>query len=858
MSKSVTRLFEQFQPTNYTMAYELYPDEMTFRGSVVITGKKVGRPSQRITFHQKGLDVYAARLRRTDKKGAKDFVVSRINPQKSYDEVRLHCDEMLYPGEYEIRLEFRGNITDPMHGVYPCYFKHNGEDKKLIATQFESHHAREAFPCIDEPEAKATFALTLNTPADGISLSNTPEISSHEQDGRRITSFDVSPRMSTYLLAFVYGEMHGISAKTKDGVTVSSYATVAQQTSHLQFANDEAVAYLDFFNDYFGVPFPLSKFDQVALPDFDSLAMENWGLVTFREVGMLSDPTNRSISGEQLISLVVAHELSHQWFGNLVTMKWWDDLWLNESFASIMENLAPDRLHPDWQQWEEFATSRALGASNRDIYKDVQSVSVEVNHPDEISSLFDPSIVYGKGARVLNMLYDYIGEDTFRAGLKHYFEQFPYKNATRNDLWQAFGAVGKQDIEQLMTPWILKSGMPMLSVKRIDDNTLHLSQERFLLDSEDKESLWPVPLLADVGLPLEILDTREATIAYAGTDLPMFNAHGTGHYVTYYQDEQPRKRLYAKVADRSVDSMERINLLNDMLLLCRHGELSLVEALELVELCGEEPRDAVWTMLVRAISQSQTLTDGDTTVEAQIKQLKAKLSSHWYSKLGWEDQPNDDPNTKHLRTTALALSIAGENPEAIQTALDLYKKAGNAADLPAELRSLIAGVAVRFGDSSAIDQLMDEYATTQNSEIQESIAAALCSTRDEAVAKRLIEWGLAPKTGVVRQQDLAHWFVYLMRNYYTRQLAWDWMVSSWDHLMELFGGGKHMEYFIWYAAGALSTPDWQQKFTEFFEPKLSDVAMARNIKISINEIAARADWRQREEANLKAFYAKIN
>jgi aminopeptidase N len=521
-----------------------------------------------------------------------------------------------------------------------------------------------------------------------------------------------------------------------------------------------------------------------------------------------------------------------------------------------MENLAPDRLHPDWQQWEEFATSRALGASNRDIYKDVQSVSVQVNHPDEISSLFDPSIVYGKGARVLNMLYDYIGEDTFRSGLKQYFETFRYKNATRDDLWRAFGNVGKEDIEQLMTPWILQSGMPMLRVKRIDTDNIHLSQQRFLLDGEDTESLWPIPLLANTPLPQDILGTREATIAYSGKELPMFNAHGTGHYVTYYEDSETRKNLYGKVADRTVGSMERINLLNDMLLLSRHGELSLVEALELVEKCTEEPRDAVWSMLVRAISQSQVLTDGDTAAEQQIKNFKAKLSQYWYDQLGWEDQTKDDPNTKHLRTTALALSIAGERQEAIDTALTMFKTAGSAEALPAELRSLIASAAVRFGDTTVVDQLMKEYETTQNSELQESIAAALCSTRDEAVAGKLIQWGLKPKTGVIRQQDLTHWFVYLMRNFYTRQLAWDWMVGSWDYLMELFGGGKHMEYFVWYAAGALSTPDWQQKFTDFFEPKISDVAMARNIKIAINEIAARTEWRQREEANLKVYYQK--
>ncbi len=850
--KKVRRLYEQFRSSAYVLELTVDPAAMSFSGTVTIKGQKFGRPSQRLTFHQKDLKITTASVTRHDRKGDQQLAVARINRQKSYDEVRLHTKDMAYPGAYTITMEFSGTITQPMHGIYPCYFKHAGQDKLLIATQFESHHAREAFPCIDEPEAKASFDLTLTTPAGQTVLANTPVKTTTMKGKQQITTFETSPKMSTYLLAFVFGEMHSVSATTKDGVAVSSWATVAQPKAHLQYANDEAVKILEFFSDYFGTPFPLPKLDQVALPDFDSLAMENWGLITYREVGLLADPQNRSLSGEQLITLVIAHEISHQWFGNLVTMRWWDDLWLNESFASIMENIAPDRLHPDWQQWEDFATGRVLSCSHRDIYKDVQPVGMPVNHPDEISSLFDPAIVYAKGARLLSMLYEFMGEPAFRAGLAEYFKQHAYGNTSRADLWQALGEASGQDIQKLMTPWIEQPGTPLLRVRR-ESNKLLLNQERFLMDGEDNDSLWPIPLLADREVAPAMLTARSLEIAYPDDELPIFNLHGNAHVIVRYEDAATRQQLAANVAEQSVDAIARINILNDMLLLARAGEQSLPEMLALIKQCSLEPRDAVWSIFMRIISQAQTLTDGDEPTEKRLRAYKQKLAKYWHDKLGWDDQPGDEPNTKHLRSTALALSIAGENTDTLKQALALYAKAGSVEKLPAEQRGMIAGVAVRFGKPSDINQLLAEYQASVNPDVQQAITAALCSTRDPIVAKRLIAWGLSEK-GVVRQQDIDHWFAYLMRNVYARELAWDWLVESWDRLLKLFGGGKHMEYFVWYASGPLSTPPWQAKFTKFFEPKTSEMALQRNIHIAYGEIATRVAWRQRDFAALQAFF----
>ena len=855
MPKKVTRLFEQFQPENYQLELRLDRDAMTFGGTVVVRGKKTGRPSQRLTFHQKELKITSAKIVKHDKKGDKELPIKRINNQNSLDEVRLHTDAMVYPGEYTVTMEFAGKITQPMNGIYPCLYKHDGKNKKLFATQFESHHAREAFPCIDEPEAKATFDLTLITPANETSLSNTSPKTQKTVDDKQITTFETTPKMSSYLLAFATGEMHGISGKTKDGIEVRSWATVAQPKGYLTYANNEAIKILEFFTDYFQTPFPLKKLDQVALPDFESLAMENWGLITYREVGLLADPKNRSLSGEQLITLVISHELSHQWFGNLVTMKWWDDLWLNESFASIMENIAPDHLHPDWHQWEDFATSRVLSASQRDIYKDVQSVSMEVSHPDEIMTLFDPAIVYAKGARLLTMLRDYIGEDAFRNGLKNYFKKYAYGNTSRDNLWHELSLVSGQDISEVMTPWIRQSGQPLLTVSR-QKNILKLNQKRFLLDGEDNNSLWPIPLLADKELELGLITDKNLDLPYADKTMPVFNAEGSGHFIVCYKDRDARNNLKATVVDRLIDALGRINIVNDMLLLARAGEYPVTDILDFIKQCNKEPRAAVWSMFVRGLGQAQILIDGNETSEKQLRNYRQKLAAYWYDRLGWTDKSIDDPNTMHLRTTALALSISGENQSAIEHALQAFAKAGGIEKLPAEQRAMVAGAAVRFGPPGVIKQLMDEHHASNSSDIQESISTALCSTRKPEVAKRILTWAL-DKDGAARPQDMGHWFAYLMRNTHSRELAWKWLTASWDDLTKLFSGGKYMEYFIWYSAGPLSTPEWETRFRNFFEPKLNEPSSKRNIQIAFSEIAARVEWRQREEKKLKEYLKKI-
>ncbi len=321
MSKNVTRLFEQFVPEHYELELEPNKTTMTFKGTVIIRGRKIGRPTQRLTFHQKDLKVTSATITKFYKGEETDMHVDRINTQDTFDELRLHTKDKLVAGQYSVNIEFNGTITKPMNGLYPCFFKENGKEKILLATQFESHHAREVFPSIDEPEAKATFDLAVVGPKDEIIIANTPVKKQTTKDGQQVVLFETTPKMSTYLLAFVIGDMKHIEAKTKNGTVVRAFTT-PDKIKQADFALKTAVQCLEFYNEYFAIPYPLQKCDIIALPDFAAGAMENWGCITFREQCMLVDEANTSLSVKQYVAMVVAHELAHQWFGNLVTMRW--------------------------------------------------------------------------------------------------------------------------------------------------------------------------------------------------------------------------------------------------------------------------------------------------------------------------------------------------------------------------------------------------------------------------------------------------------------------------------------------------------------------------------------------------------
>ena len=850
MSKTVTRLYKSFQPTNYALSLAPDRENLTFHGTVTINGKKTGRASKRLTFHQNGLKITSASITRHDKKGDDEVPVVRINNHNSFHEVRLHTEHTLYPGNFTVTMAFEGTITKAMTGLYPCYFNHEGTEHVLLATQFESHHAREVFPCIDEPEAKATYDVTLTHEQGLTVLGNMPVRSTTGTE----TTFETTPIMSSYLLAFVIGELHEQTAKTKSGTTVRVWGTVAQPKDSFNFALDVATRSIEFFEDYFKTPYPLAKADHVALPDFSSGAMENWGLITYREIALLLYPDAVSQSMKELIATVVAHETSHQWFGNLVTMQWWDDLWLNESFANMMEYAAVDHMFPEWNIWESFITAEGVGALRRDATPGVQAVKSAVNHPDEISTLFDPSIVYAKGGRLLYMLKNYAGDEPFRVGLQHYFKKHAYNNTVGADLWAALSEASGKDIAAFMNPWLERSGFPVVSVTQNGANVA-ISQEHFLdiPAKADPERLWPVPLFASDDIGQDLLVDRSAEVTVDSTKPIMLNSSWRGHYLVRYTEQDQKSALIEQIADGKLHEINRLMLLVNAIMLARAGYDSIADALHMLPAYKAESNDAVWESIALLIADTRRFFDYDDKIEPKLKALIRELIAAEYKRLGWEEKPAESAADQRQRATIIGFGVYSEEPEILAKALSLfeaYKTDSNAVS--AELRGIVFSAAVKQDVPGAIDYLLNLYGETTSSDLQRDITGGTTSTKDPKEATRLLARITDAK--LIKPQDADRWLVSLMRNRYTRDIAWQWMEDNWQWVIDTYKSDKSYDNFPRYGAMVCNTPEWESKYRAFFEPKMNETALKRNIQIGFEEIAGRIAWLERDLPAVQAYF----
>ena len=575
--QAVAHFIDTFVPEHYDLFLDLNRADKTFSGKVTITGEA---KAETISLHQKDLTIEAVEVDGQ----ARPFTLDNDN-EALYVELEA-------TGPVEVTLTYTGKITDNMTGIYPSYYTVDGVKKEIISTQFESHFAREAFPSVDEPEAKATFDLALKfDQAEGeLALSNMPEIDVENRKATGIWKFERTPRMSSYLLAFAAGDMQGITAKTKNGTLVGVYATKAHPASNLEFALDIAVRCIEFYEEYYGVKYPIPQSLHVALPDFSSGAMENWGLVTYREIYLLVDE-NSTVSSRQDVALVVAHELAHQWFGNLVTMKWWDDLWLNESFANMMEYVCVNAIEPSWNIFENFQTTGVPLALKRDATDGVQSVHVEVKHPDEINTLFDPAIVYAKGSRLMHMLRRWLGDEAFAKGLNAYFAKHQYGNTIGRDLWNALGAASGRDVAAFMDSWLEQPGYPVLTAT-VENDTLKLSQKQFFIgEHEDKKRTWVLPLNSNwKGLP-DTLETETleipnySTLAAQNQGALRFNTENTAHYITDYQGV-----LLEQILDTitDLDSTSKLQVVQERRLLAEAGSISFADLVPVIEKLTEE------------------------------------------------------------------------------------------------------------------------------------------------------------------------------------------------------------------------------------------------------------------------------
>lgn len=835
MKKGVTRLYKSFKPESYVLQIELDPDNMKFSGTVRLTGYKTGRPSKRITLHQKDLKIKSCRLGRGGRQTEDEIEIGRLNTHKKYDELRIHSKTMLYPGQYTIFVEFEGKITDPMNGLYPCYFEDNGHQKKLLATQFESHHAREVFPCIDEPEAKAIFDLAIVAPAKGTVLANMPARWSEVKNGLQSVVFDTSPIMSTYLLAFVYGEIEAKEAKTKNGTLIRAFAT-KDKIKQVNFALDTAVKCLEFYEDYFKIPYPLPKLDLVALPDFAAGAMENWGLVTYREQCMLYDAKNTSLSVKQYVAVVVCHELAHQWFGNLVTMRWWTDLWLNEGFASWIEYLAMDKLFPDWEMWTQFVVDDQQPALKLDALNNTHPIEVPIHHPDEIRSIFD-SISYNKGASVINMLHSYLGDQAFRDGLNHYLTKHAYKNADTIDLWQALEDSSKKPVRDFMHAWTTQPGFPVVMAGHIDNN-LSLNQQRFIIGEAEKhpgQPTWPIPILGGEKLNSQF-STLAATFKTA-TPIKLNSSQGGFYRVGY--DAESLGYLGKNIGKHS--ELDRLGLLADAFETAKAGFTGLQAALDLLKYFEKETNSAVWDIIVANISDIRRVMD-DEEVRQLLKPFIIKLTRNELKRLGWTAKTTDSHFDLLLRPTILGLNAGAEQPEVLKKCLELFDQAKQPDQIEADLRGLVCTTAARHGDEKAYKKLLSWHNSTTNSEDKVTLAAALTSFKQPALIKKALS---EVNDKNVRFQDAMYWLAYALGNHHAKDLAWQWIKENWSWLDKNLGSDLSFYRIPVYVGRSFSDQKFINDYNQFFKDKTAP-ALARSIKQGRELLEWQADWRQRD------------
>ncbi len=828
------RFYNTFQPDHYDVFIDINRAKKTINGKTTITGNAT---DPQIAINQKNLQVTSVQAAGQEL----DF-----NIDNDAEAVRITLPQT---GKVTFTVTYNTKLTDSMMGIYPSYYEVNGEKKQIIGTQFETTFARQAFPCVDEPEAKATFSLAIKFdehPGETI-ITNMPE--DHIENG--IHYFEPTVRMSTYLVAFAFGELQSKITETKGGVKVGVFATKAHQPKELDFALDIAKRAIEFYEDFYQTPYPLPHSWQLALPDFSAGAMENWGLVTYREAYLLLDPDNTSLEMKQLVATVITHELAHQWFGDLVTMKWWDDLWLNESFANMMEYVAVDALQPDWHIWELFQTSEAPMALQRDATDGVQSVHVDVNNPAEIDALFDGAIVYAKGSRMLVMVRALLGDRALREGLKNYFAAHKYSNATGADLWKALGDASGLNIGKIMNSWLEQPGYPVVTAKINDDGDLVLSQKQFFIgDGKDVDREWQIPLNSNYDKAPQIMAEQELNLgnyqALRDKNGQPFrlNLGNNSHFIVKYDDT-----LLNDILDHAdeLDPITQRQLLQDLRLLAQGQQTSYASLIPLLKQFKDSPSAIVNAELYQIANSLKMFAKPDSPAEQELRQFFDLLSKDQVKRLGWLPKDGESNDDQLTRPYILSASLFARNNDSITQAHQIFTENQDKLEsLSADIRGLVLKNEVQnFGSAELFDKLIKAYQQTADASFKQDLRIAIPNTTDPALIAKVVSY--FEDADVIKPQDLRAWYRGLLANQAGQQAAWNWLRDEWQWLNDTVGGDMEFATFITVTAGVFHTPERLNEFKDFFEPKLNTPGLTREIKMDISVIESKVNLINKEQ-----------
>jgi puromycin-sensitive aminopeptidase len=835
-------------PSRYDIRLEPDLDAATFAGQETVA-IRVAEAVTEILLNAAELAIQSVRVECADG----TVVPGSAALEGEAERARLIFPSPIPAGEHRLTIAFTGILNDRLHGFYRSTYKDAaGASHTIAATQFEATDARRGFPCWDEPALKAVFAATLVIPESLVAVSNTRVVSETPTgSGKKAVVFADTIRMSTYLVAFVVGELEATDP-VMVGETPLRVWSVPGKRHLARFALDIGAFSLGFFERYYGLPYPGDKLDMLAIPDFAAGAMENLGAITYRETALLVDEAAASHTELERVADVVAHEIAHMWFGDLVTMLWWNGIWLNEAFATFMELLAVDGWKPEWKRWTTFGVSRAA-AMAVDGLLNTRPIEFEVKAPRDCEAMFD-LLTYEKGASVLRMLEQHLSGEVFRDGVRLYLERHRFGNAETTDLWKALGDAAHLPIPEVMNGWIFRPGYPLVVVEP-DGTGIKLSQRRFTyLETDAPSERWQIPVRVRASVKRGFVDkpvllgAEDLAVSLpAAPDWVAVNAGGHGFYRVQYAPPLLKKMLSAL---KKLAPIERFNLVSDCFALAQALAMPAAEYLDLTGRFGEESDRNVWTALIgswayvnRAIAEAER-----SSLEALVRQRVAGA----VERLGWEPQPGEDELERQLRGDLLrTLGTLGNDPETQERARSFYARyredesAVDANVLPA----LIAIVAAAGGQSE-YEEFLQRFKSARTPQEEQRYLYALAGFRQPDLIRRTLE---KTTSGEVRSQDAPFLTRTLLVGVYSRALAWEYVKANWETMARQYPGSAYRR--MYEGVTALVSPQWEQDVRDFFAQK-KIVLGGKTLEQYLEQLRIAVRFQERESTGLAAYLAK--
>lgn len=847
---SSVRLPRHILPERYALTLRPDLESFTFQGEEVIS-VTITKADKQVTLHAQDLEIVTAEFVHA-KQGT---WTSRITYDKKAETATLTFPKALPKGKGKLQLVFRGVLNDKLRGYYRSTYEYEGKSQHLATTQFEATDARRAFPCFDEPNIKAVFDVTLIVPNEHEAISNTlPAVVKEHEAGFKAIRFAPTPKMSTYLLAFISGDLEYIEKKTRSGVRVRVFTTKGK-SKQARFSLEIAVKILDFFEKYFEVKYPLPALDLIAIPDFSSAAMENWGAVTFRELALLVNEEHSSLATKQYVAIVVAHELAHQWFGNLVTMDWWTHLWLNEGFASYIEYVAVDHLYPEWNMWAQFMALDFAAGMDKDQLKNTHPIEVEVHHPNDIDEIFD-DISYRKGSSVIRMLAAYMGAESFRKGLAYYLKKHAYKNATTSDLWKSLEKVSGKPITKLMSVWTETPGFPLLSATQ-DEQGIVVSQERFFVHPGAKgtSQIWPVPVHFSTGGKKDqaVLVTQKTSRLSGIVAEPYvkLNAQAVGFYRVAYSDELLQK-IARGLEDGAFSVVDRWQLVNDAWTLALAGKASTAAALDISFSLAKETDYNVLSEVLSGLLRLGLFYKQEkwfSQYQARVRALVAPL----VRRLTFLPKPGDSENDTLLRPLVLLVAGTYGDEEVIARALKLFTLSvrKGTESIPADLRAVVYRLVAFVGGAPELQYFKTLYKHASQEE-QNRLTRAMCSFPKPELVKKALEFSM---TSAVRSQDAWRFVGAAMHEPACHPMVFQFVKSNWAWYMERYGSGGHALSRVVEAFGGVFDEKVYRDVKQFFHKKPVPGA-ERTVQQTLEQIETTILWQKKARAEVVAFLGK--